>query len=93
MSIIFPVTRTVNYHGKDYKRSLNKDTKVRCYFCNKPITINGITVYISKVDEMPIVRCMDPECGRTAPVLYYFDRVVDNKPLTNKLKRKKVNPA
>ena len=89
MSVIFPVTRTVNESGTDYKRSLNKNQKVRCYFCNKPITINGVTVYISKADGMPIVRCMDPECGKTAPVLYYFDRIVDKKPLSNKLNRKK----
>ncbi len=90
MSVTFPITRIVNESGHDYKRVLNKDDKVRCYFCNKPIKINSVTVHESQVDGMPIVRCMDPECGCTVPVLYYFDRVIDTKPLSNKLNRKKV---
>lgn len=91
MSVIFPVRRTVNSYGRDYKKTLEKGDEVNCYFCHKRIAIGPETVYISDVDGMPIVKCPSPTCRRAIPALYYFDHVLNHaKPLTNKLKRKKV---
>ena len=87
----YPIQRTIVSYGHDYIRTLDKGEVVKCWYCGDPITINDKTVYPSPADQMPIVCCSN--CFKRAPVLYYFDRVInpeaENSQHGKKKKRKK----
>lgn len=94
MAELFPIIRTVNEAGRDYKKRLDERDKVKCYYCQRPFELNRMTVYIDENSGMQIAKCPNPTCRKGVAVLYYFDKVVNRqKPLDNRLKRKKVQAA
>lgn len=86
--ITFPIQRTIVYRGHDYPRTLNEGDIVSCWYCGRPITINKRSVINTEYD-VPLVQCKDPECRKCVSVLYYFDRIVNDKAVTTKKKKKK----
>ena len=74
--VTFPITRTIVEHGREFQKTINENTTVRCYNCGDKFLINRDTVfhYHHKYDDMTYVRC--PHCGFKAAALYYFDRKV-----------------
>ena len=73
--MIFPIIRTVMYNNSPNIRKLYKNDTVKCRFCNQTFMITNDVVSVDN-DGMQMVRCPYPGCGKTASVLYYFDRVV-----------------
>lgn len=71
----FPIVRNVVSYGHTYERKMEGGESVKCIRCNDIILLYSGTVYEGE-DGMPIVECH--ACGMKAPILNYFDRVVDN---------------
>lgn len=71
----FPIVRNVVSYGRTYEKQIEGGENVRCVRCNDLIILYPGTVYEAD-DGMPIVECH--ACGMKAPILNYFDRILDN---------------
>ena len=86
--IEFPIKKIIIENGEKRTRVLNNGDKVRCWYCNQPITINNSSIYPSKTGT-ELVRCPYIGCNRKVSVLYYFDRVIPVPQKPKKKRRKK----
>lgn len=72
----WPITRNVVKKGVVFHPVLNEGDVVKCYFCNKKITVNNDTAFrvLGDPADLDYIEC--PECGKRVASLYYFSRKV-----------------
>lgn len=85
---IFPIVRDVIYRSTHYKKVMEKGTLVKCIWCGNSFRVQENNVSITE-DGMQMIKCPNRECRMKAPVLNYFDRIVDEKRDIPKTKKHK----
>lgn len=71
--IVFPIERDVVVCGMNHHKKMEKDSVVKCIFCDDIFRVNENTAF--SCNDFQYLEC--PLCGKFADVVYYYDRVIN----------------
>lgn len=69
----FPIESEIVVYGSTRKKTMEKETVVKCIFCNAIFRANENTAF--KSNDFTYLEC--PLCGKFADIVYYYDRVIN----------------
>ena len=69
----YPITMDVIVQGMEERKTLEKNSSVKCLRCGKKFAVNEDTAFMLK-EDVPALICPREECGYKASVLYYFPK-------------------